>query len=403
MELPRIISVDDHVLEPPSLWLDRLPAKYHDRAPRVQRSVGRMDFINGALAFTEDTGPGSAPMDLWLYDDLTWAIPRGMAQVDHLEELSARSITYDEMIPACFEQSARLEAMDVNHTEASLTFPSFPRFCGQTFFEREDKVLATLCVEAYNDWMIDEWCAGDGHGRLIPCTIIPLWDADLAAQEIRRCAGKGSFAVAFSENPVPLGLPSIYGNYWDPFLAACEETETVINMHIGSSSAMAKTAPDAPLEAGMALTSENSVHAFVDWLSSGVLARFPGIKIALSEGQVGWMPFMVERLDSVWSRSSFYGGKLRAALPEPPSSYIKGRVYGCIFDDLHGLASRGTIGMSQIMFETDFPHSDSTYPHSQKIAEKSVIDAGLSDDEAWQLVRGNAIECFGLGRIGIEQ
>ena len=139
----------------------------------------------------------------------------------------------------------------------------------------------------------------------------PPLNADLAAQEIRRCTGKSSIAVAFSENPVPLGLPSIYGNYWDPFLAACEETETVINMHIGSSSAMAKTAPDAPLEAGMALTSENSVHAFVDWLSSGVLARFPGIKIALSEGQVGWMPFMLERLDSVWSRSSFYGGKLR--------------------------------------------------------------------------------------------
>ena len=115
------------------------------------------------------------------------------------------------------------------------------------------------------------------------------------------------------------------------------------------------------------------------------------------------MPFMMERLDSVWSRSSFYGGKLREALPDPPSSYIKGHVYGCIFDDPHGLASRGAIGMGQIMFETDFPHSDSTYPNSQKMAEKAVADAGLSDDEAWQLVRGNAIECFGLGRIGIEQ
>ena len=99
---------------------------------RVQRSVGRMDFIKGSLQFTGDTGPGSGPMDLWLYDDLTWAIPHGMAQVDHLEELSARSITFDEMIPACYEQTARLKAMDVNHTEASLTFPSFPRFCGQT-------------------------------------------------------------------------------------------------------------------------------------------------------------------------------------------------------------------------------------------------------------------------------
>ncbi len=154
------------------------------------------------------------------------------------------------MAKGSYDQAARIAAMDANHTEASLCFPSFPRFCGQTFLEREDKELAKLCVEAYNDWMIDEWCAGDGRRRLIPCTLIPLWDPELAASEVRRCAAKGSFAVAFSENPVPLGLPSIYGPHWDPFFAACNETGTVINMHIGSSSAMARTAPDSPLEAG---------------------------------------------------------------------------------------------------------------------------------------------------------
>jgi predicted TIM-barrel fold metal-dependent hydrolase len=402
MAIPRIISVDDHVIEPPHLWQDRLPARFCDRGPRVKRTVGRMAYEDGGLRFTEGEGPGSGAMDLWLYDDLMWPIPRGMAQVDHLDEPSARSITYDEMALGSFDQTARIAAMDANHTEASLCFPSFARFCGQTFLEREDKDLAKLCVEAYNDWMIDEWCAGDGRGRLIACTLIPLWDPELAAAEIRRCADKGSFAVAFSENPVPLGLPSIYGPHWDPFLAACNETGTVINMHIGSSSAMAVTAPDAPLEAGMSLTAENSVHAFVDWLCSGALARHDGLKIALSEGQVGWMPFMIERLDSLWHRSHFYGGRLRTALPEPPSSYIAGRVYGCVFDDMHGLASRDAIGMSQIMFETDYPHSDSTFPHSREVAEKIVQAAGLDEHEAWQLLRGNAIKCFGLDRIGVE-
>ena len=96
MEIPRIISVDDHVIEPPDLWQSRLPSRFADRAPRVKRTVGKMTFDNG-LQFSEGDGPGCGPMDLWLYDDLTWAIPRGMAQVGHLDELSARSVTYDEM------------------------------------------------------------------------------------------------------------------------------------------------------------------------------------------------------------------------------------------------------------------------------------------------------------------
>jgi predicted TIM-barrel fold metal-dependent hydrolase len=399
MDIPRIISVDDHVVEPPTVWSDRLPAKYLDRGPRLVRRHGRMAYTGGGLKFDED--PAAPPVDLWMYDDLVSPMPRGMAQVGYLDEPSASSVTYDDIVPGCWQQGPRLADMDANHTEASLSFPSFAGFCGQTYYEREYKDLALLCVKAYNDWMIDEWSAGDAHGRLIPCTLIPLWDPDQAAREIRRCADKGSHAVAFSENPVPLGLPSIYGSYWEPFFRACDETETVINMHIGSSSKMAVTAPDAPLEAGMALTAENSVHAFVDWLCSGVLVRHPNLKVALSEGQVGWMPFMMERLDSVWERSHFYGNNLRDALPEPPSSYIPGRVYGCVFDDMHGLASRHVIGMGQIMFETDYPHSDSTFPHSKQTAEKIISAAGLSEHEAWQLLRGNAIECYGLGRIGI--
>ena len=171
----------------------------------------------------------------------------------------------------------------MNHTEASLTFPSFPRFCGRHSSNARTRTWRHSC-QAYNDWMIDEWCAGDGHGRLIPCTIIPLWDADLAAKEVRRVPPKGPIRSGLHREPGTPRPPQHLRQLLGPVPDRCEETETVINMHIGSSSAMAKTAPDAPLEAGMALTAENSVHAFVDWLSSGALARFPCIKIALRRG-----------------------------------------------------------------------------------------------------------------------
>src|SRR5205085_9808505 len=131
------------------------------------------------------------------------------------------AITYADMLPGCHDVKARVEDMNTGNILASLCFPSFPRFCGQIFHEAKDKELALLCVQAYNDWMIEDWCGGPGHGRLIPLTMIPLWDAELAAAEVRRCADKGSHAVTFSENPVPLGLPSVHSGVWDPFFQAC--------------------------------------------------------------------------------------------------------------------------------------------------------------------------------------
>jgi predicted TIM-barrel fold metal-dependent hydrolase len=400
--LPRIVSVDDHVIEPPNVWLDRLPKKYLDRAPRLERVKGT---ITGSITGGQQIVPGGANdqwADQWVYDDLTWPLVAGFASIGPVHDLPAEQpITYDQILPGCFTQADRLLDMDANHTEAALCFPTFSRFCGQTFLEREDKDLALLCVKAYNDWMIDEWCGGAGTGRLIPLTIVPLWDANLAAAEIRRCASKGSKAVCFSELPFFLGLPSIHSGYWEPFFEACDETETVINMHIGSASTLATTSVDAPVVVTASLSAQYSQAAFSDWLCSGLLARHPQLKIALSEGQVGWMPYMLERLDALWGRGASYDSDFATRVPERPSSYISGRVYGCIFDDLVGLQNRHQIGMSQIMFEIDYPHADSTFPNTLAVAEKLVSAGGLNEYEAWQLLRGNAIECYDLGRFGI--
>jgi predicted TIM-barrel fold metal-dependent hydrolase len=402
-ETPRIISVDDHVIEPPTIWTDRLPSKYGDCAPRIVRRRGTA-VVTGAdkVEIVEGDGPGARWIDVWVYEDLVSPTVGGHAQAKLLDpSLEPRTLcTYDDFDSSCYVQAPRLADMTANYVEAALCFPTFSRFCGQTFAERPNKDLALLCVRAYNDWMIDEWCAGEGAGRLIPLTLIPMWDAGLAASEVRRCAGKGSNAIAFSENPAKLGLPSIHSGKWEPLFAACDETGTVINMHIGSSSAVMVTAADAPLPVAMTLTAVGATAALADWLVSGALARFANLKIALSEGQVGWMPFTLERLDGLWEKASTWEPAFAERVPERPSSYMS-RVYGCIFDDLHGLASRDIVGMSQIMFETDYPHADSTYPNSRQTAEKLIAAAGLNEHEAWQLLRGNAIECYDLGRFGL--
>lgn len=397
MELPRIISVDDHTVEPPTLWQDRLPARYRDIGPRVRRTRGHHIFTGGMHSFTEETGPGTEEFDVWVYEDAERIMSRGFAASGYENDDAEIPITYDMMHPGCYDTAQRVKVLDENHTEASICFPTVPRFCGQLFLEAKDKDLALLAVRAFNDWMIEEWCGGDSAGRLIPNTLITLWDAESAAAEVRRCAEKGSHSVAFAENPAALGCPSIHSGYWDPFIEACRETDTVINMHIGSSSKVPVTSEDAPLSVGVSLLWQNSVAAFVDWIFSGKLSQFPDVRIALSEGQVGWMPFVMERMDSIWERGARYGAKGNG-LAMRPSDYVQGRIWGCVFDDVTGLKARDVVGMSQIMFETDFPHSDSTYPHSKETAEKLIAAGGLNDAEAYQLVRGNAINCYHLDK-----
>ena len=122
------------------------------------------------------------------------------------------------MRPGSFRADDRLSDMDINGVEASQCFPNmFVRFCGQRFLSGKDPDLALLCVRAYNDWMVEEW-AGPSGGRLVPLCIVPLWDAELAAEEVERNAARGVRAVCFSELPGNLGLPSIHSGYWDRFI-----------------------------------------------------------------------------------------------------------------------------------------------------------------------------------------
>ena len=391
MDLPKIISIDDHVIEPADVWQSRLPAKYRDVGPRVIQERGKMQFVGGVFSY-EPSDEGEL-CDWWLYEDKRVPQTRLSAAAGFSrEEVKVTGITYEEMRDGCYDPVARLADMDMNHTEAQMSFPSFPRFCGQTFMEAEDKELSDLCVKAYNDWMVEEWCAGS-DGRLIPLTIVQLWDAELAAAEIHRNAERGVRAVCFSEIPPYLNLPSIHTDYWEPFFRACEETGTVINMHIGSSSKMPSTSTDAPAAVGSTLTFGNAMSSMADWLFSGWLDRLPTLKLAYSEGQIGWIPYILARAANVWEENRAWGG-FGDKVPEPPSTYYYRQIYGCFFDDVYGLDNLEKVGVNNICFETDYPHSDSTWPHSKETAEKLM--GHLPEDVIYKLMRGNAIEMLGL-------
>lgn len=394
--LPRMISVDDHVVEPPDVWTTRLPARWREEAPQTVEIDGKVvwQFAGKRKSLAELGGrlfaEGSGKRDLIDFPD-----------------------RYEDLRPGCSEPVARVADLDAAGIDASLCFPSFPRFCGQEFTEVADRELGLACVQAYNDWMIDEWCAAV-PGRLIPMIILPLWDATLATAEVQRCAGKGARAVTFSENPAALGLPSVHDRrgYWDPVFAACAEAGMPVCTHIGSSSRLPYTSDDAPPLVVATLPSNLAASALADWFYSGLFVRYPDLKLCLSEGGIGWIPAIVERADYVFERyaprlktgtgfgltgmGSVDAGEFnRGSVDARPSELFRDHVFGCFIDDRHGARSIEEIGVGNVMVECDYPHGDSSWPHTRELLLDQV--AHLEPAAQTQVLSGNARRVFGLG------
>ena len=389
--IPKIISADDHVIEPAHVWQDRMPSKHKELAPKIVIAPqGEMTLNDGV--WVEIPGTGDKMAAWWHFENKRYQIKQMVACPGiPPEEVTMEGVTYDDIAPGCYDPIARLADMDINHVEASLCFPNYPRFCGQLFSEADDLELGLLCVQAYNDWMIDEWCGSSG-GRLIPLCIVPLWDAELAAKEIYRVAEKGCRAVAWSELPAWLGRPGLHGDFWDPFLKACEETQTVICMHIGSGTKTVQTSPEAPTVVTANLIVCNSAASMIDWIFSGKFEQFPNLKLLYAESQIGWIPYFIERADDTWRTHQWAQGEKR--IPKPPSHYYKRHVYSCFFKDTVGIDLLDRIGEDNVLFETDYPHQDGTFPNTLAIAEE--LFGHLEQETIDKIARNNAIKLFGL-------
>jgi predicted TIM-barrel fold metal-dependent hydrolase len=395
-DIPWIVSLDDHVVEPPDVWTKRLPAKYRDVGPHIVMAPAGTPVLDGGT-YREAPGTEGDPVAWWFYEDQQYSVKRLIAAAGYpADEIGFDAITFDQMRPGCWQPQARLDDMTMNHVEASLAFPNYPRFCGQIFLKAKDKELARLCVEAYNDWQVDEWCAGSA-GRLIPLCLVPLWDVELAAVEVRRNAARGVKAVAFSELPPWLGLDSIHSGYWDPFFAACAETGTVVAMHIGSGTKTITSSDDAPDAVQAVNMFANSALSLIDFLFSGVLVRFPELKLLYAEAQIGWIPYVLERVDDVWDVHRGWSNSQRN-VSEPPSQYYYRQVVSCFFKDGVGVENLDRVGRDNIAFETDYPHQDSTWPNTHQVAKE--LFGQLDAETVHKIVRGNAIRFLGLEGLG---
>ncbi len=380
LSLDWLISVDDHVLEPANLWVDRVAKADRDRAPHMEFDATGMDF--------------------WVYDGKKYP-SSGLSAVagKEKEEFSPEPLRYSEMRPGCYDPKARLADMDQAGILASLCFPTITRFCGQLFMETSDREFGFQCLQAYNDWMIEEW-AGAAPGRYIPLMLIPMWDPPLAAKEMERCAARGVTAFAFSENPEPLGLPTIHdkNRYWDPVMAAANDLEMVVSMHVGSSSQLPQIARDAPFMANLTWGASRTSGTMLAWLFSGMFQRYPKLKIALSEGEIGWIPYFLERAEQVLDKQRYWVQRGVTFSDHAGSTVdlntlnirdtFRDHVFGCFIEDAHGIASLGEIPEDNVMCETDYPHSDSTWPNCITVVKNLI--SHLPAETQYKLLRGNA-------------
>jgi predicted TIM-barrel fold metal-dependent hydrolase len=366
-----LVSVDDHVVEPPDMFENHLAPEWKERAPRVVHK--------------ED---GS---DVWVFEGAQLPNIGLNAVVGRPpEEYGMEPTAYEQMRPGCYDVHERIRDMNANGVLASLCFPSYPGFCGNLFARQEDKELARVMLQAYNDWHIDEWC-GAYPGRFIPLSLPVLWDPQLAAEEVRRVAKKGCHAVSFSQDPQPLGHPSLHSEHWNPFWQACADEGTVVCIHIGSGAGMHFTSPDAPVDVMITTTPISIVNCAADLLWSQALKKYP-LKIALSEGGIGWIPYFLERADYVfehhhaWTHQDFGGRK--------PSQVFREHILTCFIDDAAGVKLRHDVGLDTMMWECDYPHSDTTWPHAPERLMEYIGD--LPEGEIHQITHANAMREFRL-------
>lgn len=365
-----IISVDDHLCEPPDMFDKHLSGEALASAPKFR---------------TTETGT-----NYWEYQGMKMPSIGLNAVVGRVpEEYGIEPTALAQLRNGCYDPRARLDDMNVNGIAASLNFASCVGFDGGVFHRAEDKAKAVTHLRAYNDWHIDEWCGAD-PGRFIPCALLPTWDMDATVAEIKRIAAKGCSSVSLNENPTKQGRPSIHNAYWEPLWQAVTDHDMVMCLHIGAGNPAPHASMETPIEAWISTMPMSVAVGAADWLHLEALERYPSLKIALSEGGIGWIPYFLERSDfsherhKAWTHSRFRG--------TTPSEVFRKHFMTCFIDDAFGLQNLKYLGEDMVAYECDYPHSDTLWPEAADWLWKSVEH--LSDEQIDKVTHRNAMRFF---------
>jgi len=365
-----IISVDDHISEPPDMFDKHLSGAALDAAPKlIQDSNGK---------------------DVWVYQGLSFPSVGLNAVVGRpFEEYGMEPTALEQLREGCYDVDERIKDMDVNGIAASLNFGSVFDFAGGRLHKVPDKDLAKIHVSAYNDWHIDEWC-GAYPGRFIPCAILPTWDMDATIAEMKRVSAKGCHTISINENPTVNGLPSIHNEYWEPFYKAVNDLDMTIALHIGGGNPTPHASMETPIEAWITIMPMTITTGAADWLNLKALHDYPDMRIALSEGSIGWVPYFKERADfsnsrhKAWTHSRFQDIK--------PSELFERHFMNCFIDDAFGLDNIEYIGKDRIAYECDYPHSDTLWPEVPERLWPTIKH--LTDEQIDKITYLNAMKWF---------
>ena len=369
-----LISVDDHVLEPPNLWTDRLSkGKWGNRIPHLERVSDGAErwVVDGQVLL--DGHPAKA----------------GALMADRNQEPRR----WDEVPQAAYVPSERLKTMDTSGVDYSVLYPSVAGLAGEAFGRLEDPDLELACVQAYNDWLIDEWAGASD--RFIPQCIVPISPVEATVGEIRRAVAKGHRGVVFPSLPMHLRkVPHVSEPEYDPIWEVCQELDVPICLHAGASPELqyppfSGLAP-ALAEALNAVTKPVSSVFVISLLSfSRVLLRQPRLQVVLAESALSWGMLYME-----WADHQFdHDGLAREGYDLKPSEMFHRQCcFTSWYDEVAPFAEY--VGADHILWSTNFPLATSTWPRTRETIDHCF--QGLSAEAREKVLWGNAARIYRL-------
>jgi len=369
-----LISADDHVYEHPEVWTSRMSrAKWGDRIPHVERQAD-----------------GS---DCWIIGGQRFALPEvAVSQNGSFENAPYKR--WDEIPRPMYSASERLAAMDRDGVDCSVLYPSIAGLGGQIFGRLDDPELELACVQAYNDLLIDEWARVSS--RFIPQCIVPIWPVDHAVAEVRRAVAKGHKGVIFPASPMELrDIPHINEPAYDPLWGICEDLGVPLCFHAGGAVKI-QLLPGEDFTSHVAaafsdvVRSVSSIAVLANFLVSRILHRFPRLKVVFAESSLGWGAYEIEYADY----QSAADGLPSEGYPLKPSELFQRQCYFTCWYDQASLKVRHYLGASNILWSTNFPLTNSTWPNTRQHIETGFVD--VSEEEKRQILWQNAAKLYVL-------
>ncbi len=364
----KIIDADAHMCEPPNLWVERIERRFRERAPRVVKD------------------PGGRKGSFFVCEDLPPLRVSGIFAAGKTFDKAFLAAGMESALPGGWDPAARLQDMELDGVEAAVLYTTV----GFMLFWLEDAELQEACFRVYNDWLA-EFCSYAPE-RFAGLALISLFDVERGRRELERCKKMGlRGAMIWASPPEDRPYSSLL---YDPFWAAAQELEMPLSLHLATGRRKESQQDESNLPelyVRMVVRPHEIQQSLLTLIFSGVLERFPRLRLVSAENDIAWVPHLLERADKYYRR---FKQAYDAPLSLRPSEYFRRQCYATFIDDPMGLKTYHLLGADSFMWSTDYPHQAATWPHSQEVLERDFRE--IPEEDRRKLVRENAARLYGF-------